>query len=134
MNHAKASAAGGKTGKDGLIFLVDDEPLILELGSAILRPLGYKILTFRNPLSALEAFGRAEPRPNLVITDFAMPGIDGLRLLEKCRRLSPGQKVLMVSGTVEESYFTDAPVKPDRFLAKPFQPAQLVEVVRSLIQ
>ncbi len=132
MLGSTGNSSRGAAGGSGLVFLIDDEPLILELAEAILRPIGYRVASFRDGASALEAYGRTQPRPKLVITDFAMPGMDGLRLMEECRRISPDQKVLLLSGTVGEELFKDAPVKPDGFLGKPFQPQQLVRKVRSL--
>jgi CheY-like chemotaxis protein len=134
MTDSNGQPTTGGPGGQQIVFLVDDEPLILELSSAILRPLGFKIAAFRDPRSALEVFRTTEPPPVLIITDFAMPGMDGLQLLEHCRRIRPGQKVLMLSGTVEESFFEAAAEKPDAFLSKPFQPGQLLRLVRSLLK
>jgi CheY-like chemotaxis protein len=115
------------------IYLVDDEPMLLELASVILAPLGYPIKTFRNPEAALKAFASAQPPPALVITDFAMHGMNGLELIEACRRICPEQKTLVLSGTVGADFFFDAPTKPNRYLAKPYQAKQLIEVVRSML-
>lgn len=116
-----------------LIFLVDDEPLILELATAILEPFGHVVKSFRNAETALDAFTKSDPPPDLLISDFAMPGMDGLRLIAECRRLRPGQKALVLSGTVDETGLKGNEGSPDAFLAKPFQPKQLMQVVQSLI-
>jgi CheY-like chemotaxis protein len=113
--------------------VVDDEPMLLELGSAILKPLGYRVETFRSPETALRAFERAEPGPALVVTDYAMHSLTGLELASACRRIRPKQKILLVSGTVGPDILRDAPVKPDRFLAKPYQPKQLIEAVEAML-
>jgi CheY-like chemotaxis protein len=124
--------ARGKRG-EALIYLVDDEPMLLELAAAILEPLGYSVETFRSPETALRAFELAEPRPALVVTDYAMHSMTGLELASACRRIRPKQKVLLVSGTVGPEIFRDAPVQPDRFLAKPYQVKELLEVVESTL-
>ena len=116
-----------------LIFIVDDEPLILELAAAILEPLGHVVRTFRNAELALEAYSSNPGAPDLLISDFAMPGMDGLKLIAECRRLKPGQKALVLSGTVDENGLKGNEGSPDAFLAKPFQPKQLVLAVQSLI-
>jgi CheY-like chemotaxis protein len=126
MNHSKANNSNGK--KAGcLIFVVDDEPMLLELASVILEPLGYRVKTFRDPQSAVEAFTSSEPQPSLIITDYAM------HLIKACRKIQPQQRILMVSGTVDESIFRNSNVKPDRFLAKPYQAKQLVDLVAALL-
>ncbi len=116
-----------------LLFIVDDEPMLLELASIILEPLGYHVRTFRDPEVALQAFASANPRPDLVITDFAMQPLNGLALMKAVRDLQPGQKVLMISGTVEEPLFQDPASNPDSFLAKPYQAKELLDAVKALV-
>jgi CheY-like chemotaxis protein len=115
------------------IYLVDDEPMLLELGSVILEPNGYAIETFSSPQEALRAYEVAESKPALIITDFAMDRMTGLDLAVACRRLRPGQKVLMVSGTVGPETVRNSGNKLDGFLAKPYEPRQLVEAVESIL-
>lgn len=116
-----------------LVFIVDDEPMLLELASLIVEPLGYRVRTFRDPMTAVREFSLANPLPALVITDFAMHQMNGLDLIRDCRRINPRQKVLLVSGTVDTAVYRDSPYKPDAFLAKPYQTQQLVDAVKALI-
>jgi two-component system cell cycle sensor histidine kinase/response regulator CckA len=113
-----------------LIYVVDDEPMLLELAAVILTPLGYQVKTFRDPDTALKTFTAATPRPALIITDYAMHTMNGMDLITACRMAQPGQKIILVSGTVGEDIFTDAPAKPDHFLAKPYEINELTELVR----
>ena len=133
MNEPKAKSAGSVQSGEALIYVVDDEPMLLELASVILEPLGYTIETFRAPEAALRAFKAAAHPPSLIITDYAMHTMTGLELLEACREIRPQQKALLLSGTVGADIFRGAPVKPDRFLAKPYQSKQLVEAVEALL-
>jgi CheY-like chemotaxis protein len=115
------------------IFVVDDEPILLELAEQILRNIRAEVRTFSNPEIALQTYTDAETRPDLIITDFAMHEMDGLALIRACRRLNPQQKILLISGTVDESAFNGTGLKPDGFLAKPYQPAALTNVVQKLL-
>ena len=115
------------------IFVVDDEPILLELAEQILRNIRAEVRTFSNPEIALQTYTDAETRPDLIITDFAMHEMDGLALIRACRRLNPQQKILLISGTVDESAFNGTGLKPDGFLAKPYQPAALTNVVKKLL-
>ena len=133
MNEPKANSVESGQRGGALIYVVDDEPMLLELASVILEPLGYTLETFRSPESALQAFEAADPPPALIVTDYAMHTMTGLDLVEACRRTHPRQKILLVSGTVGAEIFRDAPVKPDRFLAKPYQSKQLSEAVEALL-
>src|SRR3954465_2182269 len=101
------------------IFVVDDEPILLELAEKVLSGLNADIQTFNNPQIALQTYSSADKRPDVLITDFAMHEMDGLALIRACRRLNPNQKIILVSGTVDESVFNGTGIKPDRFLAKP---------------
>jgi CheY-like chemotaxis protein len=116
-----------------LVYVVDDEPMLLELATIVLGPLGYKVRTFRDPEQVLEAFTSGQPQPALVITDYSMHNLNGMDLVVQCKKLRPGQKVILVSGTVGQEVFVNSPVKPDRFLAKPYQAKQLREVVSELV-
>ncbi len=115
------------------IFVVDDEAMLLELAAIILEPLGRRVITFRDPEAALQAFTTAQPRPALVITDYAMHSMNGIALLEACRKLEPRQKVLLLSGTVGPEIYAKSEVRPDRFLAKPYHARQLLDVVQSML-
>src|SRR5258708_39755452 len=132
MSEPKKNHSPGTGNSRPLISVVDDEPMLLELAAVILEPLGYAVKTFRDPQSALAAFTAARPRPGLLITDFSMHRMNGMELLEACRRLRPDQKVLMISGTVDETIYRNSPCKPDSFLAKPYQAKQLAELVKEL--
>jgi CheY-like chemotaxis protein len=112
------------------IFVVDDEPMLLDLAAAILQPHGFRVWTFRDPQLALEEFPAV--KPEILVTDYAMGGMNGMELVIQCRRLDPKQKIILLSGTVDESVYADMPEKPDRFLAKPYQVHQFVEMIRAL--
>jgi CheY-like chemotaxis protein len=116
-----------------LIYVVDDEPMLLELASVILEPLGYDIKTFRLPDAAVDAYKSAQKRPALIITDYAMHNMNGMDLLEACRRVNPAQKILLVSGTVGPDIYAKSPSKPNQFLAKPYHAKELIDVVKSTL-
>jgi CheY-like chemotaxis protein len=115
------------------IFVVDDEPMLLELASFILEPLGRSLRVFRDPEEALNCFAKAERPPRLLITDYAMHNMNGMDLVERCKAVSPDLKVMLVSGTVDEDIYRDSSTKPDLFLPKPYQAKDLIESVKTLL-
>jgi len=121
-----------KTAPTPTVFVVDDELLLLELAETILAPLGYNIRTFTDPEQALKEYRSAAPV--LVLTDYAMGRMSGMDLIRECRRMNPRQKTVLISGTVDGEVFANAAVKPDQFIAKPYDVNKLVELVRSMIQ
>jgi CheY-like chemotaxis protein len=116
-----------------LLFVVDDEPMLLELAVAVLQPQGFEVKTFRDPEITLEAYRKLETFPALILTDFAMHTMTGMDLIRECRQLHPKQKIILLSGTVDEDIFRHASQRPDRFLAKPYDSQQLLELVRNLL-
>ena len=126
MNFSRSKPAPVPT-----VFVVDDEVLLLELAATILTPLGCKVCTFTDPEKALKEFPAAAPA--VVLTDYAMGRMSGMDLIRECRRINPQQKTILISGTVDGEVFADAPVRPDLFVAKPYDVNKLVETVRKMI-
>lgn len=114
-----------------LIFVVDDEQMLLDLAEAVLKPLGAMVKTYRDPELALKDFPAA--RPALVITDYAMGRMSGMDLVRECRRIVPTQKIILLSGTVDEQVFADAPVKPNCFISKPYQIKEFIDAIKELL-
>ncbi len=78
------------------IFVVDDEPVIASTLTAILNMSGFWATCFTTPLDALAAL-RGE-KPDLLISDVAMPGISGIELAIKMRAQCPNCRILLFSG------------------------------------
>ena len=133
MNEPTSKSLKSRHNGGALIYVVDDEPLLLQLASVILEPYGYTIKTFGTAELALAAFKAAEPPPALIVTDYMMHDMTGMELVEACRQIRPGQKTLLVSGTVGEEIFQNSVQKPDRYLAKPYQAKQLIDAVVAVL-
>ena len=106
-----------------LVFIVDDDPVMAEAVAAALAREGHELRTFTRPAEALET-ATSEP-PAVVVTDFAMPGMNGLEFVLALREHAPDTTFLVVSGqaTVEEAVnlmkhgVVDVLVKPPRAAA-----------------
>jgi DNA-binding NtrC family response regulator len=106
-----------------LVFIVDDDPVMAEAVAAALAREGHELRTFIRPAEALET-ATADP-PAAVVTDFAMPGMNGLEFVLALRERSPDTTFLVVSGqaTVEDAVnlmkhgVVDVLVKPPRAAA-----------------
>lgn len=102
------------------ILLIDDDPFILDLMSKQLQAKGFKVISTTDPEKALP-LAQAE-QPSLVISDIAMPGIDGLTLLKGLRGNAQTEKIPLVLLTgsdkmsdVEEGFASGA----QAYLLKP---------------
>jgi DNA-binding NtrC family response regulator len=133
MNLSSGQPSPNENDLRTVVFVVDDEPMLLELNAIILEPLGFRVRTFRDPETAVRAFSLSDPRPALIVTDYAMHTMNGLDLIAACRRLNPGQKIILISGTADETIFRHAAEKPNSFLAKPYQSKQLTDMVRAVL-
>jgi CheY-like chemotaxis protein len=133
-SRTRRSAAGRRSeGKKPLIYIVDDEALLLDLAEASLAPGGYRIKKFADPADALKSFAREKPRPDMLVTDYAMGKMNGLELLEKCRTFNPQLKCVLLSGTVGAEVVLNAPSKVDQFVGKPYQPQNLFDLVQRVL-
>ena len=78
------------------VLVVDDEELLRDLLTSMLRRDGYRALVASDGVEALEVM--AEESPALVIADVYMPNMGGIELLDRIRKTHPGTPVLLVSG------------------------------------
>jgi putative two-component system response regulator len=117
----------------GRILVVDDEPANVALVSRLMKRFGYEISTAPNGEEGLEAVARV--RPDVILLDVNMPGIDGF---EVCRRLKAAAAtrlipvVLLTGLSAVEDRVKGIEAGADDFLSKPFVVAELNARVRSL--
>jgi DNA-binding response OmpR family regulator len=117
-----------------LIYIVDDEQLLLDMAEVALHGQGYEVKKSNDPAEAYSAFASETPKPQLLLTDYAMSPFNGLELSARCRAAHPGVKILMLSGTVTEEIARGSDVHLDGFIAKPYQPTVLADTVRALLR
>ncbi|MBI3413842.1 MAG: response regulator [Verrucomicrobia bacterium] len=117
-----------------LIYVVDDELMVAEVVETVLSQESYRVRLFDNPQSALEAFIAAEPKPDLVFTDYVMGEMSGLELIEQCKRIHPRLKTILYSGSVGQEIWEESDIRPDDFLSKPFRPKALLQIVRGVLE
>ncbi|MGQ9920916.1 MAG: sigma-54-dependent transcriptional regulator [Desulfobacca sp.] len=115
------------------ILIVDDEPAIVQTLSGILQDEGFEVLTAADGETALQVV--AEEGPDLVFLDIALPGMDGLEVLQQLKEQQPLLPVVMVSayGNVENA------VKATRlgaydFIEKPPHADKIILTVRNALE
>jgi DNA-binding NtrC family response regulator len=115
------------------LLVVDDDPMVRDLEVQILRQEGYTVLQAASATKALR-LAATTATIHLLITDLAMPEVDGLELTRRFRAVHPKTPVLMVSGSLP---LLRARSEPDldrfEFLAKPFQFDELLRKVHTLL-
>lgn len=111
------------------ILCVDDNEQALSIRKVMLETRGYRVLAFNNGEQALEAFRRGGI--DLVLTDLTMPGVDGPRLIEAIKSLSPQTPAVLISGRTK---IYERETMADVFLSKGmYEPADLLERIRLLL-
>ena len=78
------------------LLLIDDEPDILRVLSMSLKADGYDVVSAQNGTEGIAAFEKE--RPDIVITDIKMPGMDGIEVLKKVKELNPDAEVIIITG------------------------------------
>jgi Response regulator containing CheY-like receiver, AAA-type ATPase, and DNA-binding domains len=115
-----------------LALVVDDEPLIRQLVSTVLRRRGWTVIEDADGSVALAVVG--EGTVDLLVTDYEMPLISGLRLAEQMRELDDELPVLMVSGRPDVARKMRNLKGPrTAFVSKPFPVEELVASIGSIV-
>ncbi len=111
---------------NGPILLVDDDPVCLELLDAVVRQLGYEVITASDGATAFDLICRGDFR--VVLSDWQMPGMSGLELCQQIRQRQLSAYVyfiLLTSLSREENLVAGLQAGADDFITKPFDPEEL---------
>jgi len=118
--------------KHSSIMVIDDEQAILRLLKRTLEPEGYDVVTANGGVSAFLLM--EERRPDLVILDIMMPGLDGFRVLELIRQRS-NVPVIMLTARGEVTTVRDAlGLGADDYVRKPFHTRELLARIRAKLR
>ncbi|MAT43041.1 MAG: DNA-binding response regulator [Anaerolineaceae bacterium] len=114
------------------ILIVDDEPGIRNLISAYLRKEGYQIYEADDGLKALQA--ARSFKPDIILLDIMLPGLDGLEVLSHLRRESDVYVILLTAKNEETDKVIGLSVGGDDYLTKPFSPRELVARIKAVLR
>ena len=109
------------------ILVVDDEEADRAHGRAVLENAGHEVLFAPSGEAALRIY--AKQAVDLVITDLAMPNLNGLRLIEQIRERDGRALIMAVSGVSPEQFDRAQALGAVATMAKPFSPEELLRVV-----
>lgn len=116
------------------IMAVDDEPDILNLVKRILGGAGHQFVGCASGEECLEKYEKE--KPDLVLLDIMMPGIDGWHVYKRLKQTNKDQKIafLTVLGMPNETKEGVVEMGVDDYITKPFEPAQLLERVKAILK
>jgi two-component system KDP operon response regulator KdpE len=114
------------------ILVVDDEPQLTRVLRTGLKSHGYEVRTAADGLSGLETFN--DWHPDLVITDLAMPNMNGLELCRKLRAVSPVPIIVLSAKREEKTKVEALDIGADDFVTKPFGIDELLARIRAALR
>jgi signal transduction histidine kinase/CheY-like chemotaxis protein len=127
-NHHEAPAAAPH---DTRVLVVDDDSAVREVTASMLAELGYLVLEAGSGGAALEALEQQE-RIDLMLLDFAMPGMNGAEVAREVRARRPGTPILFLTGYADIEALTEA--DEDCILRKPFQEKDLAAKLEAVLR
>jgi CheY-like chemotaxis protein len=111
------------------ILCVDDNEQSLSIRKVLLETRGYRVLTYSKGEEALERFKKGGI--DLLLTDLSMPGLDGSKLIQAAKAISPQTPAILLSG---KNKLYDHNTQADVFLSKSmYAPVELLERIRVLL-
>jgi len=122
------TASTSPEAKSGNILLVDDDPAVRDVTALMLRDLGYHVCEVGSGEAALEYLAQ-ENATDLVLMDFAMPGMNGAEVARHARSRWPGLPILFITGFADRSAL--AGIGSAEVVGKPFVRDELAEKVKS---
>jgi two-component system cell cycle sensor histidine kinase/response regulator CckA len=118
----------------GTILLVDDEPMIIDVGKQMLEKVGYDVITAKSGREAVQIFSKHSEHIHLVILDMIMPGMDGSKTFDQLRDINPSIPVLLSSGYSLNGRANKIIKKGcNGFIQKPFPIEQLSEKIKQIL-
>jgi PAS domain S-box-containing protein len=117
------------------ILLVEDDPMVLEIGRMLLEDLGYVVLPANAPDAAIRVTESHAGRIDLLITDVVMPDMNGRELARRLRSLYPHLRTLYMSGYAANVISPQGTLEKDTyFLQKPFTQESMAEKVNEALK
>jgi len=123
------------SGHDEHILLIDDEPAIVIATRRMIEALGYRITAFQNPLHALDHLRTHAHDYDLVVSDYTMPGANGIAVAEEVRRIRPDLPIILTTGFAAE--LTEDDIKNrgiSQLLLKPFTTQVIARALSTALQ
>ena len=114
------------------ILVIDDEPSIINLVSAYLKPEGYEVYSAADGNAGFKAAHAF--KPDLIILDLMLPGMDGMELLSRLRRESDVYVIMLTARSEETDKIIGLSVGADDYMTKPFSPRELVARVKAALR
>jgi DNA-binding response OmpR family regulator len=119
--------------REATILIVEDETLLREPVSEMLRKKGLSVLEASDGSTALELIRAHKDDIDVVLLDITLPGASSRDVIEEARRLRPGLPVIVTSANSEEMAAALLANRVERFIRKPFKLGDLMDMIREVV-
>jgi CheY-like chemotaxis protein len=116
---------------DGSILVVDDNKICRIVVSKMLSQLGYAVSSADSGENGLSIF--LKKKFDIVLSDYEMPGMDGVALACSVKKSSPRTRVVIMTGAGKETIFSRNSTAVDEVISKPFTLARIDETIKDLL-
>lgn len=128
------SPTSSDSGKNHLILLIDDERSIRDVATRILKSKGYQTFLAQDGEEALALYSQNRDKISLVITDMAMPNMDGTTTIQALRKINPDVIIIASSGFPDGDMSEQSPAfRPNAFLHKPYTARTLFDTIETAL-
>ena len=114
------------------VLIVDDEEELAALYEGFIMGIGYEAISFTDPVLAFEHYKQCAGRYSLIMTDLRMPGMCGIELANKIRKLNSSVKIFLITAfdvADVESQWAIGTAKCDRIIQKPIKLSMLKKAI-----
>ncbi len=118
---------------EGTILIIDDEEEVLVTSRLVLEHLGYKILTAKTGMEAIDIAETAVEEIDLAVLDIGLPDMMGDRVCLKIQELRPNIKVVVSTGYMLEDITDDMKIKAQGFIQKPFSMSEMATKLKEVL-
>ena len=116
------------------ILIVDDEEMIIDVGNAALKSMGYQVLSARSGEEAIKVYKENKDRIDMVILDMIMPDVGGQEVFDTMKEINSDVKVLLSSGYSIDGQAGEILERGcNAFLQKPFSMKELSQKIRDVL-
>jgi two-component system cell cycle sensor histidine kinase/response regulator CckA len=119
-----------------LVLVVDDSPVALEFCCTVLNRAGYRVKSASGGELALTFFQPDQTPVDIALIDIVMPGMSGIELANRLEKLSPGTRIVLMSGYTADEIKKVVGDAASRYRAmwKPFQAEALLQMIENVLQ
>jgi DNA-binding response OmpR family regulator len=130
--NTSASAGSDPSGQRFRALVVDDEPPLVQVVSGYLTREGFDVVTATDGEAAVAI--AAQSRPDVIVLDLMLPGIDGVEVCRRVRAFSDAYIIMLTAKSDEVDKLVGLSVGADDYLTKPFSPRELVARIRAMLR